>query len=428
MKQLFLILALAFSVNAYAQDDQTVTLIVSGQGKTQDEARQNALRSAIEQAYGAFISSKTEILNDSIVKDEVVSVSNGSVQKFQVLSQVMLPNGEFSVTLDATVSVTKLTKYIQNIGGAVEFSGALFAANITLMELYTKNETIALENLVLTLKQLSKGAFDYKISAKDPVRMQGTENWMVPLAIEVLANENLLNLIFTLEKTIQALSLSQAEIKNYSGLKMTLYPITLATSEGEDIYYLRNENSSQILLQFIYSLNSAISNFKIANGIEEFEIKKFNVFDKNCYCTYSGIKVSDENFRIILSMQSLTGNGARKPCATSLFNNHCGDRMPMAILDSKELIRKNRGYDIEIRPYELDLVANDVTKNFVFLGKLLKKSQSLQTVRGNKNSSEMGLVISFKNVKKGQVLLGFELNDVRKVEDIRRITKYEIIK
>jgi hypothetical protein len=426
MKQLFLILALAFSVNAYSQDDQTVTLIVSGQGKTQDEARQNALRSAIEQAYGAFISSKTEILNDSIVKDEVVSVSNGSVQRFQVLSQVMLPNGEFSVTLDVTVSVTKLTKYIQNIGGAVEFSGALFAANITLMELYTKNETIALENLVLTLEQLSKGAFDYKISAKDPVRMQETENWMVPLAIEVLANENLLNLIFTLEKTIQALSLSQAEIKNYSGLKMTLYPITLATSEGEDIYYLRNENSSQILLQFIYSLNSVISNFKIANGIEEFEIKKFNAFDEDCNCTRSEIKVHDDNFRILLGNQY--PGGRPKPCATSLFNNYCGSQHD-AILDPKELIQNNRGYEIELGPtHELDLVANDVIKNFFFLSKLLTKSKSLQTVRGNKNFSKIGLVFSFKNVKKGQVLLRFELNDVRKVEEIRRITKYEIIK
>jgi hypothetical protein len=49
----------------FAQDaDKTVTIIVSGSGKTQDDAKQNALRSAIEQAFGTFISAKTEILND----------------------------------------------------------------------------------------------------------------------------------------------------------------------------------------------------------------------------------------------------------------------------------------------------------------------------------------------------------------------------
>ena len=65
----------------FAQDaDKTVTLVVSGQGKSQDEAKQKALRSAIEQAFGAFISSKTEILNDNLVKDEIVSVANGNIQ------------------------------------------------------------------------------------------------------------------------------------------------------------------------------------------------------------------------------------------------------------------------------------------------------------------------------------------------------------
>jgi hypothetical protein len=48
------------------------------------------LRSAIEQAFGAFISSKTEILNDNLVKDEIVSVSNGNIQKFEVLSEAQI--------------------------------------------------------------------------------------------------------------------------------------------------------------------------------------------------------------------------------------------------------------------------------------------------------------------------------------------------
>jgi len=48
---------------AQAQDEKTATLVVSGQGKTADEAKTNALRSAIEQAFGAFISSNTTILH-----------------------------------------------------------------------------------------------------------------------------------------------------------------------------------------------------------------------------------------------------------------------------------------------------------------------------------------------------------------------------
>ena len=82
MKRIILILTfIALSITIYAQEDNSATLTVSGQGKTQDEAKQNALRSAIEQAFGAFISSNTEILNDELVKDEIVSVSNGNIQK-----------------------------------------------------------------------------------------------------------------------------------------------------------------------------------------------------------------------------------------------------------------------------------------------------------------------------------------------------------
>lgn len=52
-----------------AKDEKTLNLTVSGQGKTQDEARQMALRNAIEQAVGTIISSKTEIFNDNLIKD-----------------------------------------------------------------------------------------------------------------------------------------------------------------------------------------------------------------------------------------------------------------------------------------------------------------------------------------------------------------------
>ena len=75
-----------------SSSNKTTTLVVTGQGKTKDEAQQNALRSAIEQAFGTFISSKTELLNDELVSDEIVSLSNGNIQKFEILSELQIPN------------------------------------------------------------------------------------------------------------------------------------------------------------------------------------------------------------------------------------------------------------------------------------------------------------------------------------------------
>ena len=68
MRVLIFILTLAFTLSANAQEtNKTVTLVVNGQGKTLEEAKQQALKSAIEQAFGTFISSKTEILNSKAV-------------------------------------------------------------------------------------------------------------------------------------------------------------------------------------------------------------------------------------------------------------------------------------------------------------------------------------------------------------------------
>lgn len=96
MKKILILLILAFALVSNAQDDKTVTLTVAGQGKTQDEAKQKALRSAIEQAFGTFISSKTEILNDNLVKDEIVSIANGNIQKFEIISEVQIPSGYYA--------------------------------------------------------------------------------------------------------------------------------------------------------------------------------------------------------------------------------------------------------------------------------------------------------------------------------------------
>ncbi|HAT76084.1 MAG TPA: hypothetical protein DCS19_04380 [Flavobacterium sp.] len=149
-------------------DDKTVTLTVSGTGKTLEEAKLNALRSAIEQAFGAFISSKTEILNDNLIKDEIVSVASGNVQKFDIVSQVEVPNVGYAMTLNATVSIDKLTSFAESKGVVVEFKGGLFAANIKLQELNEKAEYKAIGNLLLVSLDLLQKSYDYDLAVSEP--------------------------------------------------------------------------------------------------------------------------------------------------------------------------------------------------------------------------------------------------------------------
>ena len=131
MKILFTILFFTIWINSFAQEaNKIVSITVSGSGKTQDEAKQSALPSAIEQAFGAFISSKTEILNDQVVADQMASVASGNIQSFKVLNESQLPDGSWANTIKAIVSVSKLTSFVEAKGIVIEIKGGLFAINI----------------------------------------------------------------------------------------------------------------------------------------------------------------------------------------------------------------------------------------------------------------------------------------------------------
>ena len=81
-KLLSLVAAILFAATSFAQVDE-VTLTVIGTGVNEEQATLQALRSAIEQSFGTFVSANTTILNDKLVQDEIVSVSNGNVKEYK---------------------------------------------------------------------------------------------------------------------------------------------------------------------------------------------------------------------------------------------------------------------------------------------------------------------------------------------------------
>ena len=154
--------------NTIANPKDEVALTVSADGATKEEATKIALRSAIEQAYGAFVSANTTILNDEMVKDEIVTISNGNIKSYQEVASVLLPNGRTTVTLNAIVSISKLTSYAQSKGATTEFAGATFAMNVKMMELNKQNEMKALDNLILQIKEILPTAFDLELIVGEP--------------------------------------------------------------------------------------------------------------------------------------------------------------------------------------------------------------------------------------------------------------------
>lgn len=211
-----------------------IKLIVSADGATKEEATKIALRSAIEQAYGAFVSANTTILNDEMVKDEIVTISNGNIKSYQEVASALLPNGRTTVTLDAIVSISKITSYAQSKGATTEFAGATFAMNVKMMELNKQNEMKVLDNLVLQVKEILPTAFDLELVVDEPRlyeydgplgRYSGKLNmndyFVLPFSINFRDNENLITLYKLIKSTLKSLEPNQEECDYFKDHGMT---------------------------------------------------------------------------------------------------------------------------------------------------------------------------------------------------------------
>lgn len=164
-KTLFLTaLALLVILNAGAQTADNYTLTVCGDGSSLQEATNNALQNAVGQAYGVYVSSDTTILNDNIVKDEIGTLSSGNILSYEVLSHTVTPQGLHMVTIKTTVSVTNLISFSQAKGSKVEFAGALFGANMRLIESAKKNERIVIDHFIKQVELFLDNCGPFKTS------------------------------------------------------------------------------------------------------------------------------------------------------------------------------------------------------------------------------------------------------------------------
>jgi len=250
--------------------DKTVTIKVSGSGNTQDEAKQSALRSGIEQAYGVFISSKTEIFNDELVADEIASVANGNIQSYEIMNESQLPDGSWGVTLRAVVSVSKLKSFAEAKGIAIEIKGGLFAANIKQQLLNEQGEFEAIYEMLGLLHEPLQTSFDYFIKNGDPVSLDSdSRNWKIPLKVTVIANKNMDFCADYCIKTLSALSLSSEEVSSYNNLNKHVCDVSINYNGIDKIFYLRNGRSIRALETFFSNWEFYTRLFNVKTAFDE---------------------------------------------------------------------------------------------------------------------------------------------------------------
>ena len=232
----------------YSVGASEIELVVNGEGPDKTTATQNALRSAIEQAYGVFVSANTTILNDELVRDEIATVSSGNIKAYKELASTTLPDGRSSISLSAIVTISKLISYVQAHGGTAEFAGQTFLMNMRMQELNKKNEATAMKHLYSKLINLQPNLYDITLDVVNPHKtvlyknqsygqdVPLTSGYCVPLIMELTPNDNLINWLRELEATLSVLSLNEEEINALKQNEISVYSFGFFGK----IYYLRN--------------------------------------------------------------------------------------------------------------------------------------------------------------------------------------------
>ncbi len=188
-----------------------VTLVASGKASDSEKATTIALRSAIEQAYGTFVSANTTILNDDLVKDEIVTISNGNIKSYEMLSDVKCEDGQDMVTVKATVCISKLVSYAKSKGASAEFAGATFAQSMKMKGLYKQNEAKALENLLTQVKYMLPSCYDLGLSdIGEPEDSRNSPNcYELAMYVDFKPNANTKVLCDLFLNTLKSLSLEK---------------------------------------------------------------------------------------------------------------------------------------------------------------------------------------------------------------------------
>ena len=62
-------------------------VLVKGVGTTKEQALKDAYRDAVERAVGLYIDAETQVCNDAVIKDEILTHSNAYIETFEVVDE-----------------------------------------------------------------------------------------------------------------------------------------------------------------------------------------------------------------------------------------------------------------------------------------------------------------------------------------------------
>lgn len=109
-----IILLIFTATLAFASDLQIV--IARGIGNSADAALKDALNQAVQQVVGSMVSSEAFVKNDELIKEQILTYSDGFVQKYEVLKPAKVNSGGLvEISIKAFVAQKVLQKRLETV-------------------------------------------------------------------------------------------------------------------------------------------------------------------------------------------------------------------------------------------------------------------------------------------------------------------------
>jgi hypothetical protein len=117
------------------------TIIVTGVAVDEQNAIKNAAKNAVKQVVGMFVMQDTLMKNKKLIKDEILTLSNGFIRDFKVIDKFKDEDKLINVKASVTVATGRVTNKLKNLNIGVKDIGsdklkAISLGNLTMAKEY----------------------------------------------------------------------------------------------------------------------------------------------------------------------------------------------------------------------------------------------------------------------------------------------------
>lgn len=242
---------------AFAQEDSTAVVSAFGVGNNESDALHNAIVSAINQIFSTYITTQTEIINDSVAVNKFSAISNGNIKSYQIIKSEKTGDGHY-VTIKAEVNLKNTINFCKSLGIEAEIQGGFMSNTLSLKLKNIEAEEKVFSSFEQVFKNEIKNIFNNTITAESPIKATNTNNFLIKVKSNVEVNHNFNSILNVLIDIIDNAALPIEELADYRKFNLEFYPVFIQTQEKTCFRFLRSKNSLKALVRYILNIDESL--------------------------------------------------------------------------------------------------------------------------------------------------------------------------